>query len=116
VVYLLGWIALVVVGWVVLLVTMLAGRRIIDMSFPPFRDFLWKAAVVVSIPSAMSILLGFVIGWVGNLAACIVYVVLMRRLFELDLWQIIAISLINTLVSWLIIGAIIAAFLVAKTN
>jgi hypothetical protein len=110
--YVLAWILMVAVGWVALLITVLVGQRIVDMSLPPVKDLLWKAAVVVAIPSAVGIGLDFVNGWVSFVGAILVYIGLMEKLFDLDLWQIVAVTIINRFLAMLVYAAIMAATIV----
>jgi hypothetical protein len=107
--YVLEWFIQVVIGWVGLLVTMLVAQRIADFSMPPLRDFLWKAAIVVAIVSAISIGLNLINGWVSFVATLIVFIGLMEKLFDLDFWQITAIVLVNRVLVFLVYMAILAA-------
>ena len=98
-----------VVTWVLLMLAMVIISRIADIGFPPLNDFLWKTAVIVGVTSLVTVLLGLISGLVGVIVGFVVFLGLMVKLLDLDLWQ----CLIIVVATWILRGLVLFGLVVA---
>ncbi|MGB3088312.1 MAG: hypothetical protein WBC53_11435 [Phycisphaerae bacterium] len=91
--YVIIWLINSVFLWVLLLIAMLITRKVGDISFPPLRELLWKAAMVSLVTEAVLMALVPIMWWGGPLVAFGVFALLMMKLFEMEFWQASVIAL-----------------------
>lgn len=94
----LEWATGLVTAWLVLLAAMRISQRATDYSLPPVPALLWKTAVAVAVPSAVSAGMDLWNPILSPVVAMVVFWGLMAKLFDLDLLQL----LIIVVATWLI--------------
>jgi hypothetical protein len=87
----LEWATGLVTAWLVLLAAMRISQRATDYSLPPVPALLWKTAVAVAVPCAVSAGVDLGNPILSPLVAMVVFGGLMAKLFDLDLLQLLII-------------------------
>lgn len=116
-VYLLWLLVGSVITWVLLMGAMLLVQRLADLGIPSLGDFLWKTAVVAASVNATDVLLGSALpiegimaSCIGNLAAFIVFLVLMRKFFEMEWWQTFVVVIASRVLGFVAMMAVLKIF------
>jgi len=104
---LIVWLFGCAVSWILLIIAMLLARRIADVQFPPLGEFLWKAALLVVGVNAVVGGLSLVNWLLADIVGFILFVVLMMKLFDLDLLQTVIIIFAVWLVRVVLIAGLV---------
>ena len=109
--YVILWILGSLFTVLVLLVVMLLARWLGDFSMPLLGGFLWRAGLVAGVTNAVHLALDPVSELLRIVVVLLVFVVLMMKLFHLDLWQVAVIVIVNSLVVTFVVDPLLTATL-----
>ncbi len=100
-------------SWIVLVAVVAIGQKIADLSVPPWPEGLWKLAVIALVANAITVGIGLLIPFIGQIVALVAFWWLMHRWFDVTFLGAIVLVVISWIVRavlmLLVLGALAAS-------
>lgn len=107
--YLAAFVINTAVTWVVLLLVILIGRKVADLSTPGTPELMWRLAIIAAACCGVALALESVNEYLGMAVAAVVFWTLMVKWFDVDLLG----AFVLTIISWFVKGVIMMVLLSA---
>jgi len=98
----------IISGWISLIVLIAVAQGVADLGVPPWRETLWKLAVVAGVCNITTALLDPVQPIVALLVAWVIFWIFMVKWFAVDFFAAVVLTvfaaMLNALFAWVAMG------------